>query len=89
MTLKNVEVIQNQDQKQPWYNRFKTKIAAVTGVTTLAVTKANAAIDAAAVTGAYTASGADGTVDAVGIIIITLAISITVVGIIIALVKKK
>lgn len=88
MSLKNVEVIEYQEQKQPWYNRFKTKIAVATGVTTLAVTKANA-IDAAAVTGAYTASGAEGTIDAVAIIIIGIVISLTVVGIIISLVKKK
>lgn len=54
-----------------------------------AVAASNAAINAADVTEKYTSSGAESTIDAVGIIIIGVAISLTVVGIIIALVKKK
>ncbi|ENV08274.1 hypothetical protein F966_03337 [Acinetobacter higginsii] len=38
---------------------------------------------------AYTDSGATETVDGTGVIIITLAVTITIIGLIVALVKKK
>jgi F0F1-type ATP synthase membrane subunit c/vacuolar-type H+-ATPase subunit K len=50
---------------------------------------ANAAISATDVTGAYTAAGAEDTVDGVGVLIIGLAIGVMIVGLIVGLVKKK
>lgn len=89
MTLKNVEKIEQENHKKPWFQRFRNKIGVgASAVTALAVSNAHA-VKMADVTGAYTASGATETVDGTGIIIITLSISLAVIAIIVALVKKK
>lgn len=89
MTLKNVEIIEQENHKKSWFQRFRNKIGVgASAVTALAVSNANA-VKMADVTGAYTASGATETIDGTGIIIITLVISLAVIGIIISLVKKK
>lgn len=89
MGLVNVEKIEQENQEKSWFQRFGNKIGiGASAVTALAVSNANA-IKLADVSGAYTASGATETIDGTGIIIITLVISLAVIGIIIALVKKK
>ncbi|MCU4601514.1 hypothetical protein [Acinetobacter bereziniae] len=89
MTLKNVEKIEQENHKKSWFQRFRNKIGVgASAVTALVVSNANA-IKLTDVSGAYTASGATETIDGTGIIIITLVISLSVIGIIIALVKKK
>jgi len=89
MSFKNVEVIKQESHEKSWFQRFRNKIVAGTGVvTSLAVSSANA-IKTTDVQAAYTSSGATETIDGTGIIIIGLVISIAVVSIIIALVKKK
>lgn len=89
MSLKNVEKIEQETHKKTWFQRFRNKVGAGAGaVTALAVSNAHA-IKLTDVSGAYTASGATETIDGTGIIIITLVISLAVIGIIIALVKKK
>lgn len=47
------------------------------------------AIELSDIQGAYTASGATDTIDGTGVIIITLVITLAVIGMIIGLVKKK
>lgn len=89
MTLKNVEKIEQETHEKSWFQRFRNKIGVgASAVTALAVSSAHA-VKTTDVQAAYTASGATETVDGTGIIIITLVISLSVIGIIIALVKKK
>lgn len=89
MSLKNVEKIEQESHEKTWFQRFRNKIGTGAGVVTaLAVSNAHA-IKSTDVAAAYTASGASETIDGTGIIIITLVISLAVIGIIISLVKKK
>lgn len=89
MGLQNVEKIEQEKHEKSWFQRFRNKIGVgASAVTALAVSNANA-IKLTDVSGAYTASGATETIDGTGIIIITLVISLAVIGIIISLVKKK
>lgn len=92
MGLQNVEKIELQENHQKtWFNRFKTKmgVAAAT-VTALAVSgSANAFLKSADVTAATTAAGGEEVLSSTGIWVITLVVGMVIVGLVIALIKKK
>jgi len=92
MGLQNVEKIELQENHQKtWFNRFKTKmgVAAATG-TALAVSgSANAFLKSADVTAATTAAGGEEVLSSTGIWVITLVVGMVIVGLVIALIKKK
>ncbi|ENX05638.1 hypothetical protein [Acinetobacter courvalinii] len=79
---------QNKQREQRLIGLRNTAMAAGVIGTGLAASNANA-IKMADVQTAYTDSGATETVDGTGIIIITLAVTVTIIGLIVALVKKK
>lgn len=80
--------VQKKDSEQRLITLRNTAIGA--GAIGAGVMASNAnAISTTDVQAAYTASGASETLDGTGIIIITLAITISVIVMIIGLVKKK
>ena len=92
MGLQNVEKIAVQENhNKTWFNRFKTKILVVTaGATALAVSSAsNAFIKSADVTAATTAAGGEDTLSTTGIWIITICVGLAIVGMVVALIKKR
>ena len=92
MGLQNVEKIEVQEQhKKSWFNRFKTKIGvAAAGITALAVSSAsNAFLKSADVTAATTAAGGEDVLSTTGIWVITIVVGMVVVGLVVALIKKK
>lgn len=92
MGLQNVEKIEIQEKpKTPWFNRFKTKIGvAAAGTTALAVSSAsNAFLKSADVTAATTAAGGEEVLSTTGIWVITIVVGMVIVGLVVALIKKK
>lgn len=92
MGLQNVEKIEIQEKpKTSWFNRFKTKIgAAAAGTTALAVSSAsNAFLKSSDVTAATTAAGGEEVLSTTGIWVITIVVGMVIVGLVVALIKKK
>lgn len=92
MGLQNVEKIQVQEQhEKSWFNRFKTKIGVATAATTaLAVsTASNAFLKPADVTAATDAAGGEAVLSTTSIWVITFVVGVVIVGLVIALIKKK
>lgn len=92
MGLQNVEKIAVQENhEKTWYKRFAKKLGlAATATTALAVsTASNAFLTKADVETATTAAGGNEVLSSTGIWILTLVVGMTIVGLVIALVKKK
>lgn len=80
---------QNKQREERLIALRNTAVGAGVIGTGLVASNTQAAITPAQIKGAYDDSGATETVDGTGIIIITLVVSVTIIGLIIALVKKK
>lgn len=92
MGLQNVEKIAVQENhEKTWYKRFAKKLGlAATATTALAVsTASNAFLTKADVETATTAAGGNEVLSSTGIWILTLVVGMAIVGLVIALIKKK
>ena len=91
MSLVNVEKIEQEKHEKSWFKRFAKKVAvASSAVTALAVsTASNAFLKSADVTAATNAAGGEEVLSTTSIWVITLVVGIVIVGLVIALIKKK
>lgn len=92
MGLQNVEKIEIQGQyEKTWFHKFRNKLGTAAAATTaLAVsTTSNAFLTSADVTTATTAAGGEEVLSSTGIWILTIVVGMAIVGLVIALIKKK
>lgn len=92
MGLQNVEKIAVQENhEKPWYQRLAKKIGLASAATTaLAVsTASNAFLTSADVTTATTAAGGEEVLSSTGVWVLTIVVGMVIVGLVVALIKKK